>query len=502
MITTMILSMIFLHPYNFAVIVSIILLVTLICIFLYVHRLYNKKRSETVIIEKHLLYSSPTSITPNRFIFPLSKLPNTDKIETNTESTPKITRNILTQCSINEISPNYRTFDLTKQASSDSSEESSIHRHSQPPSFSFGKIKSKFQQVHSTSSPISSYPQGNINSEERSIVSSDSDDIDNEILASEISSFEYSLVELFRIELIYKLYYLINNNQLVFQIVRLTPMQSLIEQCFPSLLCKIRLFTDNDKHKNKKYSSKKDPINDLFKFDLEQFDLEKSYLKLHILGYDKNGKHFELGQTVLVINQHNQVMIRSENHNYDEDLIMSKQYTKSIQIYEDRIDMIIRQQTKVANEARALICLVYESDRCLLHVGVIKIHGIQYLFKQSTNHFHHRDQIQIQICTIVDEKITGKRKSKLIPITKGICTFSTSFHFDYVSLHKTLIRITIFYRRSLISTHGKPISMIEFGSTQLKNQQTFQHWTDTLSSPNRPHVHWHILELIHTINEK
>ncbi|CAF3222741.1 unnamed protein product [Rotaria sp. Silwood2] len=498
--------MISLHPYNFAVIVSIILFVTLICIYLYVHRLHNKKKRETAITERHLLYSSPASITPNHCIFPLSKLPNTDKIETNTESTPKITRDTLTQYSINEITPNYKTFDLTKRGrrrlSSDSSNGSSALHHPQSQSFPFGIIKSKFQQVHSTSSPILSHSNRNRNLEEISILSSDSDDIDNETLAPEISSFEYSLVELFRIELVYKLYYLMNDHELVFQIVRLTPMQSLIEQCFPSLMCKIRLFTYNDKYKNKKYSSKKDPINELFKFDLEEFDVEKSYLKLHILGYGKNDKRVELGQVVLVINQYNHLMIRSENHNYDEDLIISKQYTKSIQIYEDRIDMIIREQPKIENEARALICLVYENDRCLLHVGVIKIHGIQYLFKQSTNHFHHRDQIQIQICTIVDGKITGKRKSKLIPILKGICTFSTSFHFDYVSLHKTLIRITIYYRRSLITKHGKPISMIEFGSTQLNNQQSFQHWTDTLSSPNRPHVHWHTLELINTINEK
>jgi hypothetical protein len=83
----------------------------------------------------------------------------------------------------------------------------------------------------------------------------------------------------------------------------------------------------------------------------------------------------------------------------------------------------------------------------------------------------------------------------------GICTFSTSFHFDYISLHKTSISITISYRRSLIHSHHKQISSIQFGSVQFKNQQTFQHWTDTLSAPNRPHVHWHILEPINTIDE-
>lgn len=42
------------------------------------------------------------------------------------------------------------------------------------------------------------------------------------------------------------------------------------------------------------------------------------------------------------------------------------------------------------NEARALICLVYENDRCLLHVGLIKIIGIHALLKPTTGHIHHR----------------------------------------------------------------------------------------------------------------
>jgi hypothetical protein len=133
--------------------------------------------------------------------------------------------------------------------------------------------------------------------------------------------------------------------------------------------------------------------------------------------------------------------------------------------------------------------------------------GIHYLLKQ----FHHRgifrcvyfifnqislDQIRIKISTIIDGKTIAKRKSKLISISDGICTFSTSFQCDYVSLDKTSICITISYRRSLISSQSKIISKLEFGSTQLKNQQTFQHWTDTISAPNRPHVHWHILQAI------
>jgi hypothetical protein len=73
-------------------------------------------------------------------------------------------------------------------------------------------------------------------------------------------------------------------------------------------------------------------MNELFKFDLDKMNLEKSYLKLHILGNQQNDKNLEIGQTVLVINQYNNLMINSQ------------QYTKFIQIYEDRIDMIIRQQ--------------------------------------------------------------------------------------------------------------------------------------------------------------
>jgi hypothetical protein len=102
----------------------------------------------------------------------------------------------------------------------------------------------------------------------------------------------------------------------------------------------------------------------------------------------------------------------------------------------------------------------------------------------------------------MDGKIIAKKKSKPISIDKSVCSFSTSFHFDYLSLHKTSVRITICYRRSLISSQNKPISLLEFGSTQLKNQQNFQHWTDTLSAPNRPHIQWYTLQPIANINEK
>ena len=117
-------------------------------------------------------------------------------------------------------------------------------------------------------------------------------------------------------------------------------------------------------------------------------------------------KGLELGHTVLVLNQYDNLMIRA-GHHHDGGLAASEQHTKSIQISEDRIDMITQHQVKLIvffliliilfffkitseNEARALICLVYENDRCLLHVGLIKMVGIQSLLKLPTGHSHHR----------------------------------------------------------------------------------------------------------------
>ncbi|CAF3647366.1 unnamed protein product, partial [Rotaria sp. Silwood2] len=58
-----------------------------------------------------------------------------------------------------------------------------------PPSFSFDTVKSKIQQIHSLSTPAT-------------------------------PSFEYSLLELFRIDIIYKLHYSIDDSQLLFQLIR------------------------------------------------------------------------------------------------------------------------------------------------------------------------------------------------------------------------------------------------------------------------------------------
>ncbi|CAF3082351.1 unnamed protein product [Rotaria socialis] len=462
------------------------------------------------IAKKRLIYSSPASITPeiptkatNRFVFPLPKLENTElSSKTVCETSPPI--------SVNELPSNYKTFDLAKRyqryLSSDSSYTSSNHRSSNPlPSFSFDTVKSKIQQVHrlSTPSPILFRSLEPIDSEQASKeYSSDSDEQDDESsMAPPTPSFEYSLLDLFRIEIIYKLHYSIDDEQLLFQLISLRSTQPLIERCFSSLICKIRLYTNNDKRKNKKYFSKKDPINEIFKFDLDQFTLEQSYIKINVFGQHKNDKRLELGHTVLVLNQYDNLMIRS-GHHHDGGLAASEQHTKSMPIIEDKIDMITQQQVTSENEARALISLVYENDRCLLHVGLIKIIGIQCLLKQPISHSQHRDLIQIKICTMVDGKTIIKRKSKGILMEKNHFTFSTSFHFEYLSLHKTSVRITICYRKTLMSSQNKPLSSIEFGSTQLKNQQVFQHWTDTLSGPNRPHVHWHTLEPISKIKEK
>ncbi|CAF0797164.1 unnamed protein product [Adineta ricciae] len=461
----MILSIPSLHPYTLALIITVTLLalvfVIFIVIYLYIHRSRRQDDTEVILTEMNVVNSSP-----NRFSYPLTTVSHA-----NHETFP-------TQSTLNELPSNYRTFDFTKRSrlheSSDSSYSGSTYRSTPLQSFSFGTIKSKFQESNN-SERVSTMP------------SSDCDDIDTQSFAPVPPTIEYSLIEIFRIELVYKLSYSSDNNELLLQIIRITPMHPLIEHCFPSFSCQIRLFNNDDKHKTKKYLSKQDPINEIFHFDMNEFNLGNSYLKLNVFGQQKMEKRVELGQTVLVMSHHNHLMNRSSH-------LASEQHTKFIQIYEDRIDMIIRQQNETKHETRALMCLVYENDRCLLHVGLIKIIGIQYLLKQPLSHSHQRDQIQIKICTFIDGKLNGKRKSKLIPITKGICTFSTSFHLDYVSLHKTSIRVTLCYRRSLISAHSKSISTIEFGSTEVKNQQSFQHWTDALSAPNRPHVHWHTLE--------
>ena len=297
----MLTAMISFESRTFAIISCITLLVILfLCLYLYTYRLKRKRQRTMAIVNKELIDFSPALTPVNRFVYPLTRVSNP---QTSTEF------------SLNEIPANYKTFDLAKRSrdylSSDSSYTSSSNR--QVHSYAFGTVKSIIQQIHPTSTQNSS----------------DSEDLEPELANP---TLEYSLMELFRLQLVYKLYYSFEDNRLIFEIIQLIPMQGLIEQCFTSLICKIRLFLNNHKDKNKKYFSKKNPINELFQFDLDPGNLEKSYLKLHIIGHHQNDKPIELGQTVLVIHQYHHLNNPME------------QYTKLIQIYEDRIDMIIRQQ--------------------------------------------------------------------------------------------------------------------------------------------------------------
>ena len=333
------LSILFDQSYILLILIGITCLILslfiFICVYLYIRRINHKKQSNVAITKKRLLYSSETSTT---------------KLENPPVSSSKIIFETIPKFNITEVPSNYQTFDLAKRnqrhLSSDSSYTSSNHRLSYPsPSFTFNTIKSKIQRL-STPSPILARSLETINSEQISLKNlSDSDEQDTESIVA-TPSFEYSLIELFRIEMIYKLHYSIEDKQLLLQLIRLESMQPLIERCFPSFICKIRLYTNNDKHKTKKYYSKKDPINEIFKFDLDQFTLEQSYLKIHILGYHKNDKRIELGHTVLVLNQYDNLMIRS-GHHHDKGLAGSDEHMKSITLYEDRIDMITQYQVKL-----------------------------------------------------------------------------------------------------------------------------------------------------------
>ena len=335
------------QPYTFLILILIVFLTILLCaiVGIYLH-IRRKRQSNIVIAKKRLIYSSPASITPqlptNRFVFPFPKLENTEPISN--ENFP--------QYSNSEILSNYKTFDLTKQyqrhLSSDSSYTSSNYRRLQvPPLYSFNTIKSKIQQAQSrsTTSPILARPLQTINSEQISNeFSSDSDEQDNKSIT--VLTTPSSLFELFRIELIYKLHYSIDDEQLRFQLIRLTPIQSLIESCFSSFICKIHLYTSNDKRKNKKYFSKKNPSHEIFKFDVNQYVLERSRLKIQVFGQHKNDKRLELGQTILILNQYDNLMRPSGGHHHDGGLIASEERIKSIPINEDRIDMITQQQVK------------------------------------------------------------------------------------------------------------------------------------------------------------
>ena len=235
-----------LHPYILALIITVTLLALIFAIFiviyLYIHRSRRQDDTEVILTEMNVVNSSP-----NRFSYPLTTVSHA-----NHETLP-------TQLTLNELPSNYRTFDFTKRArlheSSDSSYSGSTYRSAPLQSFSFGTIKSKFQESNN-SERVSTVP------------SSDCDDIDTQSFAPVPPTIEYSLLEIFRIELVYKLSYSPDNNELLLQIIRITPMHPLIEHCFPSFSCQIRLFNNDDKHKTKKYLSKKDSTNSNFYNDM------------------------------------------------------------------------------------------------------------------------------------------------------------------------------------------------------------------------------------------
>ena len=315
----------------------VLLLTIFLCIYLCIYRKRSKKQSQIVLANKRLLYSSPTSLTPsipnkatNRYVFPLPRLQSTE---------------IYPQQTINEISSSYKTFDLPKQRarniSSDSSYTSSSQHRSQP-------FSTKIQR-QSTPPTLLSRPLETITAEPISsstAFDSDDDDNNNTIESLPVPSAplaEYSLGDVFRFEIAYKLYYSMEDNQLLFQLIHLKSMEALIDRCFPSIICQIRLYTSHNKHKTKKNYSKKNPSNEIFKFDLDQYTLEQSYLKIHVFGQHKQDKRLDLGHIALVLNQYENLVIRVGQH-HDGGLMASPQHVKSIPIDEDRIDMINQQQ--------------------------------------------------------------------------------------------------------------------------------------------------------------
>ncbi|CAF1027496.1 unnamed protein product [Didymodactylos carnosus] len=542
--------LLFIKPYAllFIIIVLIISLiaVSIVCILLYAYRTRESERFSG----KKLLDSSNDSEVPDTTTgighsIPLKKL-QLSSIPSTPEKPPKIICETAPHFSFHEYSvdtpTNYQTFDFAKRyqshVSSDSSYTSSTKRYGQ---ISFDSVKSKFQQkkAHQRLSVISLFNQqqkskeqgkspvdsenehnpraptlSTITSEQHNSINDSSStehlhisnyqppddrsdsDIDQtptrlspklNINQLNVSSYaEYTLSELFRIELRYFLYYDLTQNELRFQLVQLQHLHS-IEKCFRTFICKIRLHI-GQKHsrRGRRYFSKmitKDvnsnqyQSNELFRFQLDQHLVDEAYLKVSILGYQKN-ERIELGQTLLILNEHEKSV---DDGNLEE-------YRKFVQIYEDKIDLIT-QLTELENEARALICLVYENERGLLHVGIIKATGIPSLLK------HQHGLVHIKVCTVCDNKVMCKKKSKPIPKIHNdtVFTFSTSFDLDYLSLHKTCVRISICLKPTPLTT-SKLVGKIEFGSNCLKNVVGFQHWTDTLSAPNKPHIGWHTFE--------
>ena len=340
----------------------IILLIVVVCIYLNLDRVRQRRQLNAAMAEKRSAYANST-VTWTKAHLPVQPTThlNVHMSRTNQSVAQKIPRELSSQTICETIAPanvpsNYKTFDLAKrsqrQLSSDSSYASSNHRRSQPLSFTFDTVKSKFQSAHrrSSPSPTSYRPLETIKSDHISKEhSSDSDELERESDSTSItaaSSLGYSLADIFRIEIIYRLQYSIDHRQLLFQIIRLQPIQPLIERCFPSLICKIRLFTGSEKRKNKKYFSKKDPTNELFQFDMNENQLNDSYLKIDLLGHHKNDKRLELGHALLVLNEYKNLILRGAHRHHGDGLSTSEQHSKFIQIDDERIDMITQYQAR------------------------------------------------------------------------------------------------------------------------------------------------------------
>lgn len=330
----MISSLFFEHSPQLLFLIIITFFVILFIIFLCIYLCLHRKQTEIILANKRLLYSSPASLTPtiptkatDRFVFPLPKLANTD---------------VYPQQTISEISSSYKAFDIAKQRrrniSSDSSYTSSNQHRSLP-------FSTKIQR-HSTPPKLIPYPLETITAPP--VSDSDNEDQIEPITNPNHPTFEYSLADVFRFELTYKLYYSLEDNQLLFQLIHLKSMEPLIDRCFPSIICQVRLYKSNTKHKTKKYFSKKNPRNEIFKFDLDQYTLEQSYLKLHVFGQHKYDKRLDLGHIALVLNQYENLIVRV-GHHHDGGLAASLQHIKSIPIDEDRIDMITQQQVRFEN---------------------------------------------------------------------------------------------------------------------------------------------------------
>ena len=357
----MTIPIVFLQSHSILFILSIvfltILMFTLLYIYLNIYRNRQKNPFNEAIVQKRDVYSrsipmreTKSKISSNGFAVPLEKLPNPSSVSIKIEPITKT----ISEYSGSSIPSTYRTFDFSKKyqrhLSSDSSYTSSNPRQSSPTKLSNDSVKTKFQH-RSSPSPTTYHPLESIHSEEKkktflSDSDNDDDDDDQQSIKTPIAtSFEYSIADLFRIEVIYKVFYSIDDKQLFFQLIQLKSMQPMIDRCFTSLICKIRLFTNNGRKKNRKYFSKKDSKNEIFKFDLDQYTLDESYLKIHVFGQQKNEKRSELGHAILILSDYENLMIRSEYH-HENGLVASDQHTKSIKLHEDRIEMILQNQVK------------------------------------------------------------------------------------------------------------------------------------------------------------